>query len=464
MPSSGPHRHLNLIPERAPIQLTVALSWPWWLHPVVLVVGLTGSMAVVSILAPQSVYENWETVKYLDSDNSLWLLILLLAFLLGITAAAGRGFGSWASQLSLTPRSYAYIRRVYLGLSTLTILAYGIWSLWGVYNGVTLSSLTAVFQFDAGAVSSLKADIRPISGVTTMTQFGPVVVVLGVWLSRIEGRRVMLGMWLCIALAAVRSVLYAERLALLEVVIPLVVAGCVFQRVGGRRVSRPYVAAAPLLAVPALWVFFAVLEYGRSWPFYQHLTNQPYFLWITWRLLGYYVTAFDNSALLNDALPPYHVPPYFSFPVVWSTPGFQNVFPAPSVGIVPLDTWYGSLLRSHANVNLNNTGSFLVFRAEWGDLGSVLLWLAFGLCFGLLYTWARSGKPAALVLYLSVLIGLLELSRFTYWTQGRCAPILLACLVLLGARGRDRRSPGGSAARPAVPARRRRTPAVWGGE
>lgn len=76
------------------------------------------------------------------------------------------------------------------------------------------------------------------------------------------------------------------------------------------------------------------------------------------------------------------------------------------------------------------TGSFLVVNGELGSVGMGLYWLATGLIIGCLYVALRNGSLPASLTYAVFYIGILELPRFIYWTQGRSFPLLLAVLFI----------------------------------
>src|SRR5207248_4753847 len=103
--------------------------------------------------------------------------------------------------------------------------------------------------------------------VTTCTQFGVATVTLGLWLYFRGQRQVVWPMAIVFALGAARALVFSERLALIELVVPAFVVA-VRMTVLGRPLSgfvRSSLQLAPLLGVAVLLLFFGSFEYFRSW-------------------------------------------------------------------------------------------------------------------------------------------------------------------------------------------------------
>lgn len=401
----------------------LVISWPWWTNPMWVLLLLTGSMAVLAVGLDESVYATWRVRKFLDGDLSLTLLAGILVMAAGILLGTGMKARGGSTTLRFTAQQIKYLRRGYRLMFSLALVSYVIWIASAASQGVNIADLLSVVDRDAGAISALKSNARPIGGLTTMTQFAPVVAVVGLLLRRIgEGGRAWM---LLVLLAAVRTVFYAERLALLEVLIPVMLVAAVTVKPGSR--WRVLARIAPLIGAPLVWVVFAMSEYTRSWIYYQTITNLPFAEWVSARLEGYYVTGFNNSAILALSRAGSSAEPYFSVPAIWNAPG------APAhPGIFGFDpeSWWVYTLATTGNPEFNNPGSFLVTYAEFGMAGMLAFWLVVGVTIGLLYTNMTKGSVPAMIAYASVFVGVLELPRFIYWTQGRATPILIALVVI----------------------------------
>lgn len=400
---------------------------------------LTGTMAFLSIALPSGAYEVWNVPKYLTGDLSVVLLILVVAMLIGIIVGSGAASRAETVTITFTTAQATYLRRAYRLLFVLVIIGYAIWFYSAYRQGVNTQALLSVLSRDSGAISDLKSEARPIAGLTTLTQFGPLVVALGAVLNRLElakhHYRVLL------LLAAVRTVFYAERLAIIEVVIPLVIIAALTQKPGTR--GATFARFAPVIVAPALWVVFAVSEFTRSWVYYQTLTDLPFAQWVSLRLAGYYTTSFNNSAMLANAHQHLLVPPYFSVEGFWNAPVVSVLLDPPSIEGMSPEDWWSYILRYNGNPDFNNTGSFLVTYAEFGLLAAVVLWLVVGVLVGVVFSRMTQGSLPALLAVSTLFVGILELSRFVYWTQGRAVPLIVALIVIAVTY------PAGALARPA---------------
>ncbi|WP_157571393.1 hypothetical protein [Kocuria rosea] len=402
------------------------LRWPWWLHPAWAAVVLVASTALLAVLLPSQYYETWGVEKFLDIELSLKVLIGVTLVIVGIVVGGGGKARSGNVQIKFTGQRLRYLKKAYQVLLWLTILGYAFWTLIAISEGVRVDSLLAVMQRDTGAISELKQSSRPVGGVTTLTQFGPIAVVIGYVLRRVGvGGR---SYWSIIALAVVRAVFYAERLALLEILVPLVlVAGLTIRR-GSK--WRPIAQVMPLVLGPLVWLVFALSEYSRSWVYYQKIVALPFNEWVTSRLLGYYITSYNNSALFAREHESVYAPPYMTLQAFWNAPGIDGVVATPQwMGLSP-EGWWRSILQAHSNPEFNNTGSFLVVYAEMGWLFGSIFLLLIGIFMGSCFSSLKRGSLPGFLAYTSLFIGLLELPRFLYWTQGRAVPVLLALVVI----------------------------------
>lgn len=416
------------IPHTTPKTTSPVLEvhWPWWLHPVWALLLMVGTTAVASIVLPPPYYRIWGTNKFLNHDSAGLLLLGIILMLVGILAANHRNARGGHARIVFSPTKIAHLQKTYKILLALTLLGYAFWGLIAISEGVRAADLFAVLQRDEGAIGELKANSRPVGGVTTLAQFGPVAVVLGFVLRKIGvGGR---SYWVIIVLALVRATFYAERLALLEILLPLVLITAITMVKRSR--WRPLVQIMPLVLGPLVWVIFAISEYSRSWVYYQNVVSLPFSEWVTSRLLGYYITSFNNSALFADSWRGLYEPPYMSIQAFWNAPGVSALVGHPSVlGLHP-DKWWSSVLQARSNPEFTNVGSFLVTYAEMGWPLASVFWLAVGWILGSLFSAVTRGSFAGLIAYCALFIGLLELPRFIYWTQGRTIPVIIGLLVV----------------------------------
>lgn len=442
-----PTRHRRAHVTSAPPAI-LRVSWPWWLHPAWALALLTGTTAFVAVALPSEAYLTWSVPKFLSQDSSLLLFVCVAALFVGILAVALAAARGGEIDIVLRPEQIRWLRVAYRCMFVLTILGYVFWVVIAVSQGVRLDSLADVIQREAGAISALKSDSRPVGGVTTLTQFGPIAIVLGFILRKIShGGRTFY--WL-LPLAALRYVFYAERLALIEVLIPLLVIAALTTDPRTRR--GHIVRLAPILGVPALWALFAVSEYSRSWIFYEQTTAIGFPAWVSLRLLGYYATSFNNSALFLSQTQSLDVVPYFSMSGFWNAPGIEQALPHPGFSGMTPEQWWASALAFLSNPEFTNSGSFLVVAGEFGPLLAVAYWGLVGGIAGAAFRAMTRGSVPALVANASLFISILELPRIMYWSLGRATPILIGIIVLALWYPRDTSSRRATSSRRRLPA------------
>lgn len=411
------------LPEFAQFELVI----PWWANPLWALVLLTGTMALISVTLPEEAYATWEVRKFISGDLAVVLLLLFLCLAVGVLFASGISPRARRVDIYLTHDRLRMLNRAYGLLIALALVGYLVWAASAVAQGVGVSNLLAVLGRSQGAIGELKANARPIGGVTTLTQFGPIAIALNIILWR-AGIRHLPGFVFLIVAATARVFFYAERLALIELIIPAALVAAMI--VSSQPRWRRRVALAPVFGVPVVWGIFAMSEYFRSWVYYQENTNVPFEEWVSLRLIGYYVTSFNNSALVAQGYESYSALPWFSLQWFWNFPGVESLFQHPGIAGYPADAWWTQTLINNANYNFTNTGSFLTTYAEYGLAGAMLIWLLTGLALGGLFNALSRGNIPALLLYTALFVGVLELPRMIYWTLGRSTPVIIAALVM----------------------------------
>ncbi|MBM4724616.1 oligosaccharide repeat unit polymerase [Rhodococcus hoagii] len=411
--------------------MSIYIRLPWWLNPLWAAALFVGMITITGLYVSADSFQLWRVPMYVSSELTLIGLVPAVAFLVGLSVPMLRRSGrSREFSISLSPRTLLLCDKLSSIFFWLTVVGYVLWVLFALRQGAGLQQLRSVLSFEQGSVGELKKLSAPVGGLTTLTQFAPVAVALRAFLLRIDcrGRRAQLVTILLLSLA--RSFLYGERLALIEVAVPALIVMVAVSAVPHAK-NRSFAAAVlPVFAIPALWTVFAVFEYSRSWLYYRTVTDQSFFQYINDRLLGYYVTAINNSSLyyLNAADVPHD--PLFSFPAVWDAPIIGEMLGAARISGVGIRTWWDAMLSFNGNPEFNNVGTFLVVDADLGTAGAVVYWLAFGVAVGFCFQKARQGRIVGLIAYSVVFVGLLEIVRIVYWAQGRFTPVIIALAVL----------------------------------
>lgn len=410
---------------RQQVQLT--FQWPWWLHPAWTLALFTGTLAIFSVWLDPSQYGEWETAKWLTGQAAFLLLFAIFLMAIAMLIGGARSSRGGDARTDVSPAHLKLLTRAYVWCLRLALLGYALWIATGLRNGVGTEQLIAVLDRRPGAVSGLKRLVPPIGGLTTLTQLAAPAVALGVLLRRAE--QPVKGLWLLGGLAIARAIFYAERLAILEIVVPLCVTLAITSR--SKTLDTKLWRWAPAIAMPAGWTIFAISEYTRSWIYYSQYTSLPFWNWVTLRLVGYYSTSFNNSALIytnRDHLP---TVPFYSIRAFWEAPLVSSLVPQPETTAgYSIPQWFGRLLVNSANINFTNEGSVLVVLAEAGPIAGLAALIGIAFALGQTFRRMSQGSVPALLLYATAFVGLLELPRFTYWTQGRFVPVAIFCLIL----------------------------------
>lgn len=404
----------------------------WWLHPVWTSVLLALIVSGAAYALPDTVYRYfWRTPKYFGE----WPLLLCAVFV--AIHAAGCYVGGlrtrpadpvdrqeWTGQLP-----WDLIRTAFLWCFWLALAGYAVWGAAAVSRGANMGVVVGILSGDKGATELMKdVYLVTISGVTTLTQLGVAAVVLGALLGVAQGwRRVRWPMLTLFGLAVLRALLNSERLAVIELAIPLLVLLVRLVALESPRLMGTFggaVRMAPVVGAVALVGLFAVSEYFRSWLNFYSGGDIGFWTFVTMRLLGYYVTALNNGALLVEQLEPTGLP-YFTMQFLWRFPVtggiLKDVYPTMphlSESSSPVE----SVLTVGANFEFNNPDGYLVPMLDFGVVGALVYWLIAGLACGFLYRSFCRKQVLGLLVYPLVFTGIVEMPRILYWGSGRVVP------------------------------------------
>jgi hypothetical protein len=402
----------------------------WWLDPSLLFAVVIGGTMLVAFAQSDSAYRLYGTPKYLGTIH-LWLAFAAAGvFVIGrwLAGATGRAGPS-------TPPAAEKVVLVWFWLATiLTLFGYAVWLGLGVKNGFSLGMLREFLTTDDPHLAeTMFTDMfANWKGITTCTQFGVAAVPLGLWLF-FRGHRVILWpLTLLIALAAVRGLIFGERLALIELVVPGFVVAIRFVLLGQplSRFQNFAVQLFPLLGLAALLLFFGGFEYFRSWRYYVN-DFDSYAEFTLWRIGGYYTTAHNNGALALETQPTYPLP-YATLRQFWSIPGLAST-PLGYTHLTGIDptTRHLGMLEQFGTPELNSDGGLFQPALDFGLSGFLLFWFACGFAAGRLYRAYLVGTLAGLSLYPLVFLAILETPRFLYLCYPRSLPAIATLLVVV---------------------------------
>jgi hypothetical protein len=371
--------------------------------------------------------------------------LLGILFLTAMLNGAAIGKSRLGSPLSCQHETLRF-NRFYLDLLALaTIGAYLLW-----FRGVFFnpSAWLAVLK---GGIGVNRLEHRTIGGVTTATQFGLAFVILYLttaWSdpTRKLPARLRLYFYAILVLTFYRVFAWGERLALAEIMIPIFLLYVQFKANRERWLTRTGLKLLPFAGIAALFAYFGVTEYFRSWSTHYQFQDVPFWDFVALRLTTYYYTALNNGAGLLTVM---------DWPTWRMTYllGWLHRFPlliGASVSYVT-DTKgyeYENFLERYADPEFNNPSGIFTPFLDVGIPGALFVAAVIGALAGVLYNAMREGKALGVVLYPIFFLQFIELFRYLYVGNQRAFPAIVALLLgCLFFRDRSARSP---AARPAV--------------
>jgi hypothetical protein len=432
-------------PATTPVTARVAGRAPalgaWWLSPVgaVLLVG-PASLAGAWAIGDTRYRAEWRTPKELTDAFAVLMLGGLVALVLGAAWWQLRSSRVWRGPWPALPDGdRALLHRAGTWTFRATIFGYLALTTIGLARGVSPATLLmALATFSTS--DALKDSFAPIAGVSSFTQVGIAHVVIAGLLVRspragrtAADRRVRRRLALLLVLALLRAFLLSERLAILELLVPLLAIGTLRASVHARRAVRLRVRLAPAVLLPALLGVFGLFEYARSWQFYSAHGGTSFWDFAVVRFAGYYATAYNNAAIVEaHGTFPGRLP-FWVVELLWTAPGAAQLDLYQRLSGGDAGRAFHEAIAQHGNPEFNNPGGLGVPFIDLGPVGGLLFLLGLGVVCGWCWRSLRAGHPAGMLLYPVLLTGLFELPRYLYLTQGRVLPALVV-LVLVAER------------------------------
>jgi hypothetical protein len=404
----------------------------WWIHPVAVVLCMQLPLVILAHALSEETYESfWHTQKFLDSTTLLLSLGSIVAILVGyslgrLLSVSGRNpRRPILSYRLLLARLHQPLRQCFAVCLSLTWVGSILWLGFAIARGLNLATLKDFLLQQVGTTALLKEKyFATVPGVTTLAQFGMAAVILGFLSNRGQNRQKTNWAIICLlGLVTVRSFLLSERLALIEVAIPLTILVIDSKmRDGVSRKTKRLLNWAPVVGIATVYLVFTAFEMFRSWTYYSRGAESSLAWFGAVRLTGYYATAVNNSGLILTRLASTTHFPIFTQQWLWKMPVIKNLM---GDGADSAISAYGALLHTWANREFNNPGGLLLPFWDFGVIGGLLYWLLFGMFISFAYRSFRSGELLGFLLYPLCYVGLLELSRVLYLSDGRSFPSLV---------------------------------------
>ena len=418
--------------SRAPMASSVrrrASRGPWWLSPTITTLLIVpGAALPILLLSDETFRVQWRTPKVITDDVVLLfvaggIVLALCAYLVIAVAPPDVASGRWPN---LSQAQTATLSRASTVCFWLTVAGYIALAGAAARSGITLSEVQDTVKSGDLQSGTVESQLELVPGITSLTQVGVASVIISTFLaSRREGRRQLVRIGVLLSLALPRAYLLTERLALLELAVPIVVVSAMRLSTStprGHRMAR----WTPAVAVPAVLAVFAAFEYSRSWVFYRAHRGGSFVEFALQRIAGYYVTALNNGYidLMYTRFPGYW--PAGTFQALWTAPGIAQLDLLNKLNGINVNAPKIDVLVQHGNPEFNNPGGIATPFVDYGWSGGLVYLAVAGVVVGLLYRNFQRSTPEGLLLYPVVFLGLVEIPRYLYWSQGRALPAGLA--------------------------------------
>ncbi|NHC07546.1 O-antigen polymerase [Azonexus fungiphilus] len=400
----------------------------FWVVPHVFLITVIFPICLVIIYFARSIVESnyigYESPYYVSDQYSLMFAggVLILA--------AGTFFGGRVNKekkntLVLGEQSLDF-------LFWMTAIAYLIWFMPALL--INPSLIFGALLGEAGSTYRVRELNLNISGLTTVTQFGIAYVSIYAYERWISGRffRSKYFYYFCLifAMGLFRAWVNSERIALLELIFPvIVVLSC--STIKFNKIFRFIIGYFPIITMLAAPVFFAIFEYNRSWLIHYSNYYDSILDFSTERLGVYYISSLNNISGYLD---------YANWPSYSGEWTLRWLYRFPWIGDL-VSYLFGSgdfqgfndFLGIHADPEYNNTTGIMVTYQDWGAWGAVFLF-ALGFIIGKSYRSFVCGSGWLKYIYPMMFYALYEILRIGYLYDGRFVSAVigvLVCVVLL---------------------------------
>ncbi|MCY1105875.1 O-antigen polymerase [Shouchella clausii] len=380
----------------------------WWLNPYKLLLYFLIPIYVVIY------FVEFEGTVFFTT----WYFLTGLLFLLALTL--GSFFGQ---KIHIKRAKPAFVNRIYLDiLFWLTLLAYVVWFREFILDPRLLVNML----FGDVRYTDIRNMIDTIPGITTMSQLGIVYVIFYMlqkdYYEKKVRRKYSFYLLVIICMTAFRAVAWSERLALIEIFLPIVVI--YFANYKGVRFKR-LLKAAPYVGVVLVFSLFSLTEYFRSWKSHYQYIYDDFLSFASQRLLNYYYTALNNGA------------GYFE---ISSEPSYKFEHTLDWLYNFPiLGTWieeavrvnrdYTPFLRTYLTDEFNNPSGIFVYFYDMHVPLALLFICIVGVVLGLLYRGFATNEGIGVFIYPALYVGIIEVMRHPYLTSSRVFPVILFILI-----------------------------------
>ena len=204
--------------RRHRIHVEDAFNHLWWLGPASLFALVVGATMLAAAVQSDAAFRLYGAPKFIGTQHLVLAAAAIIVFALGRRLAGATG-----QVPRRMPDGADWLVHVWFWLCTaLTFMGYAVWLAIGIKNGFSFGILREFLTTDDPQLAEVISRDMFVNwkGITTCTQFGVAAMPLGLWLYFRGERRLAWPLGLLIALAMARALIFSERLAVLELVVP----------------------------------------------------------------------------------------------------------------------------------------------------------------------------------------------------------------------------------------------------
>ena len=400
----------------------------WWLSPVGLILGFLLPIFLSIVL-----------VGYLDTSA---LQIRGIRFLtekyiaLGIALVLVMALGAWVGEkIDLKPHAPIVERNWQPVLWVLGLIALGAYMIW--FKDILFNPIT-LFGVLTGSIKMSRQEIGATPGITSLVNFIPVYFAIAtyVWTTNSKNlpKRLKILTATLFGLTVFRVFVWSERLALIELLAAVALPWTAnFYKTTQNQRLKKLLQLGPIIALPALVMYFGLAEYFRSWQSATYNGKTDFWTFALGRLGTYYYTSLNNGAGMLEMFK-------------WPTYQFENtlLFAHKAPGMFgPLFSYYTELkqftneiyLKAYGDPEFNNPSGLYSVVYDIGIHGGFMYYAAMGLLSGIFYRSFLSGGARGIVLYPLCFVMMLEIYRYPYFGAPRAFTSLLGAIFAIAIIG-----------------------------
>ncbi|WP_221469238.1 hypothetical protein [Cohnella nanjingensis] len=382
-----------------------------------LVLVVTVSTAVWIFYKPLFAYEKYVSANAMFNYLLFYALIFVCCFFTEKLSLARPGEAPLDRFRRAHEKGNA-LRREAVALAAVAFAAQLLW----IARIVAYAGAGPVFRLVFVEQNILKfkeqiVNVTGISGVTTLTQLG--MLASSLYAIHVFGLKRKGSVWLWAFIlfpGTLRGLLFSERIALLEVIVPIVVVAVLFGRI---RVTLTKV----VLAVAAVVLFFSAAEGLRSYQFYAKngFAQEGVYGYGLGRFLDYISSSVNHSMAMVDLSGR-----TFGFPTLLFNGWINFLYTVVPESAVRSFLHMNDALQAYKNVKASpysaadytNMGYFGEIFADVGYL-YVVYAVLYGWFLGMAFKGVRQYEVGWMMIYPTVFFSLLESYRVHYLFDNR---------------------------------------------